>query len=207
MSRRFRATWIFAVSLLLLLSASRVHANSVTTLLTPFAGSDVEVELILSEIDGDIHGRLEVMMGIGDLRGLFLNVDDMDILEGLWVSGDDVTRFATGQVIDLGEGNNVYGGGTPCPCDIGISFGTPGIGMDDIGLTEFVVSSELGDLSLSIFSGLSVAARVTSVGDEESGREGSAKLIGVVPEPSTALLLMFQSLGLAGLAARRRCLN
>ena len=124
------------------------------------------------------------------------------VLDGLWVSGADVSSFAIGEVIGLGNGSNVNGGGSPCPCDIGIMFGSPGIGKDDVRLTEFLISSDLDALSVDLFSGLLAGARVTSVGEhEEDGREGSAKLVGVVPEPGTALLL---ALGLAGLGIAGR---
>ncbi|MAG34068.1 MAG: hypothetical protein CL908_24575 [Deltaproteobacteria bacterium] len=55
-------------------------------------------------------------------------------------------------------------------------------------------------LDVSLFSGQKFGVRVTSVGSADSGRGGSSKLIGVVPEPTTALLTM---LGLAGLSLRR----
>jgi len=204
MSHRIHTAWIVTAALALILTTSHAGANSSTTVLRPFTGSNIEAELVLSESDDGIRGRLEVTVGVGDLRGLFLNVNDTDVLTGIWVSGDDVSQFQTGQVIDLGRGSNVNGGGTPCPCDIGIEFGTPGIGKDDVQVTEFLISSDLDPLSLSLFSGLFAAARVTSVAEDMDGwREGSAKLVGIVPEPTTALLV---SLGLAGLgiAGRRR---
>jgi hypothetical protein len=122
------------------------------------------------------------------------------------VIGDDVTDFATGGVINLGNGANLNGGGTPCPCDIGIEFGTPGMGGDDIGFTEFTLSHDTEALTLALFFEQWVGVRVTSVGDDyDSNREDSAKLVGIVPVPEAGtgtLLLM----GLAGLgfSGRRR---
>ena len=203
MSRRIHAACGLGAVLLLLFTVSGASANTSTTILRPFAGSHSEAQLVLSESDDGIIGRLEVTVGVGDLRGLYLNVNDPDVLDGLWVSGADVSSFAIGEVIGLGNGSNVNGGGSPCPCDIGIMFGSPGIGQDDIRLTEFLISSDLDVLSVDLFSGLLAGARVTSVGEHaEDGREGSSKLVGVVPEPGTAVLLALGLVGL-GIAGRR----
>jgi hypothetical protein len=207
MSRKCRTRFVHALLVVLfsLGVSSTVRAGSITTVLSPFTGSEIGVELVLSDDagDGSIKGSLRVTHGIGDLRGLFLDITDANLLSGLQVSGPDVTGFETRDVIDLGNGNNLYGGGSPCPCDIGISFGTSGIGMDDIGYTEFRLFHDVAELTLDLFSEQYVGVRVTSVGDEKGGRKGSSKLIGVVPEPGMALLI---SLGLFGfgLVGRRR---
>jgi hypothetical protein len=195
---------VLLMILMLLCVSSAASASTISTVLVPFTGGDLEVELTLSDDvgDGKIRGSLEVIKGAGDLRGLFLNIADSSLLSGLSVVGDDVTGFMTGDVIDLGDGANLNGGGTPCECDIGIEFGSPGIGNDDIGFTEFSLSHETEALTLALFFEEWVGVRVMSVGDDyDSSREDSAKLRGVVPEPGTASLLM---LGLLGLGATRR---
>jgi hypothetical protein len=182
-----------------LLIPSIASAATSTSILVPFTGSDIEVELTLSDDldDGRIRGHLEVVDGIGDLRGVFLNLSDSSLLGGLSVGGDDVTDFETGDSKNLGQGNNLNGGGSPCPCDIGVSFGSPGIGWDDIQQTMFIIYHQTEYLDLDLFIDQLAGVRVTSVGDDEySGREGSSKLYGVVPEPSTAVLLMLGLLGL-----------
>jgi len=178
-------------------------ADSISIRLTPFTGDEIGVELTLSDDeDGSILGRLEVLEGVGDLRGVFLDITDTSLLSGLRVTGADVTGFETGSVINLGHGSNLNGGGSPCPCDIGIEFGSSGVGRDDIAVTEFVLVHASLELDLSLFRDQLAGARVTSVGDGyDSDREGSSKLAGVVPEPSTGVIL---GLGLAGLGWRRR---
>jgi hypothetical protein len=179
-------------------TAADAAALSFETLATPFTGSDTAVRIVLTEDGGDIVVTLSVEEGLADLRGVFFDLANDARLEGLSASGEFVTGFAIGDVIDLGHGSNLHGGGTPCPCDFAVELGTPGIGKDDIQNTSFVLSHDTADLFLADFSEQRVGVRVTSVGDEDS-REGSAKLRGTlpVPEPSTALLL---ALGVAGLA-------
>lgn len=193
------------VATTVLLLASTAGAATVSTLLTPFTGSEIEVELVLSDDagDGTISGSLEVVSGVGDLRGLFLDLVDDSLLPGLLVTGEDVTDFAVGDTINLRQGVNLNGGGTPCPCDLAIVFGSPGIGANDIGFTEFSIAHESEALTLALFAEQFAGVRVTSVGDDFDGpRNDSAKLIAVVPEPTTGVLL---SLGLAALALPARC--
>lgn len=139
---------------------------------------------------------------IGDLRGLFLNVTDESLLDGLTVSGSEITSsvFSANNVINLGGGSNLNGGGTPCPCDIGLEIGSPGIGKNDIQSVTFTLSHVSADLDVSLLQGESFGVRVTSVGDAGGSRNGSSKLVGIVPEPTTAILML---LGLAGLASVR----
>jgi hypothetical protein len=103
-------------------------------------------------------------------------------------------------VINLGGGSNLNGGGSPCFCDIGIEIGSPGIGKDDIQSVTFTLSHDSESLDISLFEDQDFGVRATSVGDAGGSRNRSSKLIGVVPEPSTAILML---LGLAGLAGVR----
>jgi hypothetical protein len=132
-----------------------------------------------------------------------MNLSDDSVLEGITVTGPHVTDVEKFDVVNLGQGANLLGGGSPCPCDLGIEFGTPGIGNDDIQATSFVLSHPDLALSLSLFQNELVGVRVTSVGTGDH-REGSSKTVAIVPEPTTGALL---ALGLAVLSAGRRRLR
>jgi hypothetical protein len=200
----------------LLGGAVAAHATSVTTTAVPFTGADTSVSITLTEDAGDIVVSLRVIEGLADLRGFFLNIGDNSLLAGLNVIGNDVTDFAYdtsgASLINMKKGNNLNGGGTPCPCDLAVSIGTPGIGKDDLLSTTFTLDANF-DLTLDDFAEQLAGVRVTSVSTfddpkdpKDGNRGGSAKLIATipagtpVPEPSTAFLL---GLGLFALGARR----
>jgi hypothetical protein len=206
-------------------SGEAARATSVEVIATPFTGADTSVLILLNDDGGNIEVTLTVNEGIADLRGFFLNIQDFSLLAGLSVTGDDVTGFEVEDdgVINLHHGINLNGGGSPCPCDIGVAIGTPGTGKDDIFTTTFVLDAN-ADLTLDAFAGELLGVRVTSVGGgdgdfgdpkdpkddfKDGPRNGSAKLVGTipdpivpVPEPSTALLIAL-GLGALGYAARR----
>jgi hypothetical protein len=131
-----------------------------------FAGDDARVRVLLDDAGGDITVTLTVLDGIADLRGFFLDIGDFSLLDGLEVRGDDVTGFDLDDddVINLKHGVNLNGGGSPCPCDLGIAIGTPGIGKDDLQETTFVLDAD-ADLVLDDFAGELLGVRLTSVGD------------------------------------------
>lgn len=66
--------------------------------------------------------------------------------------------------------------------DIGVQFGTAGIGEDDIRSTSFTLSSDAGPLTLDDLALQDFAVRLTSVGEEGGDRDGSLKLGGTAPE-------------------------
>jgi hypothetical protein len=182
-------------------------AATVSASASAFTGSSLSA---LVEIDdaadpGNLVITLSVDDGgyIGDLRGLFFQVADESLLAGLEASGSEVTSsvFSANNVINLGRGSNLNGGGTPCFCDIGIEFGSPGIGEDDLQSITFTLSHVSATLDISLLAAQAFGVRVTSVGDATGSRDLSSKLVGVVPEPSTALLM---GLGLLGLGTARR---
>lgn len=172
--------------------------------LTPFTGDPSQVTVQLSDTQqGAIEMDVQVSSGYGDIRGVFFDVSDPSLLSGLHVSGADVTNVVFGDVIDLGHGSNLQGGGSPCPCDVGVEIGLPGLrgGSDDYETIRLLVSHDSLHLDPSLFAGQRFGVRLTSVGPDWWDRDGSSKCGGVVPEPSTGLLAGF---GLALLAGRRR---
>ena len=217
--RRFLLAALSAIAVLG--SASAARATSVEMIATPFTGAETSVHILLDDTGGNIAVTLTVNEGLADLRGFFLDISDFSLLAGLSVTGDDVTgfEFEDDGVINLHHGVNLNGGGSPCPCDIGVALGTPGTGRDDIFSTTFVLDAD-APLVLDFFAGELLGVRVTSVGSadgfgdskddfKDDPRNGSAKLVAVipdpivpVPEPSTAALV---ALGLGGLgyAGRR----
>ena len=115
-----------------------------------------------------------------DLRGLFFDVA-VENPEDLSVSGgDELTTYDTDDVTNLGGGNNVNGLAEDGGFDVGISFGTSGIGKDDIQTTSFTLTYP-GGLTLADLSGMDFATRLTSVGEEDGSRDGSLKLAGEAP--------------------------
>lgn len=174
-----------------------------------FTGDPFEVSLTVD--DAAQPGALVITLSvsgpdsIGDLRGFFAQVADERLLSGLSVSGPEVMQasFLANGIQGVGPGNNLNGGGSPCPCDLGVEFGSPGIGRDDLQSVTFVLSHATVSLDASFLADQRFGVRVTSVGDDFA-REGSSKLrgqIAVIPEPGTALLM---GLGLAGLTAASR---
>lgn len=204
-----RSLTLLAVTLLLFampLGAAAISSedgsDSNTGAAETFTGAPLSVSI---DVDSATEpGNLVITLSvdgddvIGDLRGVFFQVSDESLLGGLSVVGKGITssQFAANGISNLGKGSNLNGGGTPCPCDIGIEIGTPGIGRDDFQSVTFTLMHASESLDGGFLNQQDFGVRVTSVGDLDGKREGSSKLIGVVPEPTTAILML---LGLAGL--------
>lgn len=124
---------------------------------------------------------------VGDLRGLFFDFADSDQISRLSVSGSAISgqSFGDERVTNLGGGVNMNG---VSAFDVGVAFGTAGIGKDDIRDTFFFLRSSSGALDLSDVAGMDFGARFTSVGDAGGSRDDSLKLMGEAPDytpPST----------------------
>ena len=118
---------------------------------------------------------------IADLRGLFFHVSDEALLSGLKVNGSDVTDYRTepNRVMTVEYDVTMEGevGKSVGPFDVGIAFGSAGIGKDDIREASFTLSASK-PLSLEFVLQQHFGLRLTSVSNNGEGRELSLKLVG-----------------------------
>lgn len=147
------------------------------------------VQVTVVEDEGALVFTLQVLPGadglIGDLRGLFFDFNDDDKLIGLAYSGTSlITDFATGNVIDLGNGANMNG---VASFDVGIELGTQGIGKDDIQTVTFTLSNASDNLTLDDIANTAFGVRMTGVGPTSGTRSGDAKLTTIAPAAPDAM--------------------
>jgi len=135
---------------------------------------DANVQVTLTELEnGDMQVDLEVLGDgqIGDLRGLFFSMNDDTLVDGLSVTGDNVTDsdFDADNVDNLGGGVNVKGEviNEAGKFDGGVEIGTNGISKHDIQSTSFTLSHDSQALTFEDFEDQAFAVRLTSVGEEE----------------------------------------
>ncbi|MFP4122823.1 MAG: PEP-CTERM sorting domain-containing protein [Coleofasciculus sp.] len=187
-------------------SFNPADAAFVTFSANPFGDQSAgKVDFRLEEVGSDVKFTVDVDSSVnngGDLRGIWFDVAN-DSLLPLTITGSDITQTQqdANNVNNLGGGNNLNGGGTLAPFDVGLEIGTPGMGSDFITSTMFTVS----DVTLDQFLGQEFGVRLTSLGDN---RQGSTKLAAVapteaVPEPLT-ILGSATALGIGGLLKREQ---
>lgn len=147
-----------------------------------------DVQVLISENSGHLDFAVDVLSGptkTADLRGLFFNLNDDSKLSGLTYSnGLLVTDFDVVDVIDLGHGANMHG--IAKPFDVGVEFGTQGIGKDDIQSAAFTLNNGANPLTLDDLAKVDFGIRLTSVGVQGGLRSDSAKLTVVSPSAPDA---------------------
>lgn len=150
---------------------------------------DVNVSITVTELgDGTLQFDLAVLDdtgSIGDLNAIYFDLLDDSIVEGLSVTGDDVTgtRFSADGVTKVDNFTNINGEVAKeyGKFDCGVQFGTSGIAQDDIRETSFILSHDGMDLTIDAILGQDFGARLTSVGEEDGSRDDSLKLGGEAP--------------------------
>lgn len=121
---------------------------------------------------------------VGDLRGLFFQVSNENLLGGLSVtaSTSGVTRFAqnANAVSNLGSGVNTLGAARAS--DVGIAFGTASAsGADDIRSVTFTLAHATEALTLDFLSQMQFAAVIGSVGPAGGPRSATVRAVGSAP--------------------------
>ncbi|PVE23397.1 hypothetical protein DC522_16180 [Microvirga sp. KLBC 81] len=146
---------------------------------------------VTETLEGTLTFKVKVMdviagatdaLDIADLRGLFFHVSDETLLSGLSVTGLDVTTSLVdaNKVMEVEKDVTMSGevGKSVGPFDVGIEFGTSGMGKgDDIRETTFTLSASK-PLSLGFVLQQHFGLRLTSVSNNGEGRELSLKLTG-----------------------------
>lgn len=121
----------------------------------------------IEQNDGSILFTIDATSGnSADIRGLYFNIADPNLLSSLSISGDDISNQQLGGAANFKNGNNINGNGTDA-YDIGLDIGTPGQGQDDISFTSFTLSSTDGTtLTLDLIAHMEFAARTTGNGQK-----------------------------------------
>ncbi|MGS2745091.1 VCBS domain-containing protein [Halomonas sp. LS-001] len=145
---------------------------------------------ITEQNDGTLRLDLTVLGSglLGDLRGFFFDLNDLDASQAqLAVTGIDgseelltSSRIAEGKVDSVRGDVNMKGSAVKQTgkFDVGVAFGTPGMGKDDVSSASFILSSDSMALSLDSLDLADLGLRYTSVGDTDH-RSGSEKIVGM----------------------------
>lgn len=145
------------------------------------------VRVTATEVGGAIEFTIDVddaLGSTGDLRALFFEIDENE-LPGLTVNSSDplLTQWRVGDdaILDMGQGANLKGE-VKTGFDVGLEWGTPGGGRDDINFpVEFSLSNATGDLKLDDLGGMLFGARLNSIGGPGGPSGSSSKLTTIAP--------------------------
>ncbi len=206
-------------------SFSTAQAATTSFVINEFTGSDTQVRFTLDDTiagTGKVQFKVDYLATgsntLADIRGIFFNIKDDSLLNGLQVSGTNITakQFGpAGKVETVGSNNNnLNGGGSTKLFDAGFEIGKEGIGKgDDFQSTTFTLSHLTQALTLDQFYSQDFGVRLMSVGSGNS-RNGSSKLLGIssikpttpkkVPEPTTIVALSLFAVGALKLTAKNQ---
>ncbi|WP_118167821.1 hypothetical protein [Nostoc sphaeroides] len=167
------------------------NAASMSFTINDFTGADTQVKFTLDDAiagSGKVKFKVDYLSTgsntIADIRGVFFNILDNTLINGLQVVGTDVTSKQfdpNGKIDSVGSSsNNLNGGGGSF--EAGVEIGEEGIGQgkSDIQSTIFTLSHSSKALTLAQFSQQNFGVRLMSVGSG-SNRNGSSKLKGQAP--------------------------
>ncbi|MEZ5769242.1 MAG: Ig-like domain-containing protein [Paracoccaceae bacterium] len=133
---------------------------------------------------------LDTSGAIGDLRALFFDLEGIDVddksLSIVPVDNPDGaatpitgTAISEAGVSSLGRDTVMNGAELrkAGKFDVGVAFGTAGIGKDDVRSASFQIALGDGDLGLEQLALSDFGLRYTSVGAEGGRRDGSSKIV------------------------------
>ncbi|WP_017662871.1 PEP-CTERM sorting domain-containing protein [Baaleninema simplex] len=183
-----------ALSPVVVLAATPARAGSLNFSISPFTGSNAEVDIWLSDLDDggvQFDFRVDESVNLADLRGIFFDINDSSLVSGLNVTANinpfsdldddnfysltsrDVYTSSAGDLIkaDKAALNGLKADGFNLALEIG-SQGLKG-GKDDFQGTSFIVKHATQALSLENFAGQEFGVRMQSVG---ANRQGSTKM-------------------------------
>lgn len=163
------------------------------TFVIPGTNGAPDVQVSVIEQAGSLVFTVDVLDDAtvtADLRGLFFDLNDPSKLPGLMLSANDgnVTELASGndKISDLGNGSNMKGA-VKTGFDVGLEFGTQGIGKDDIQSSTFTLTNAANDLTLDDIANTLFGARLTSIGSPTGARDGSSKQTVTAPAAPDAV--------------------
>ncbi|MCB0969319.1 MAG: cadherin-like domain-containing protein, partial [Ilumatobacter sp.] len=133
---------------------------------------------------------LDTSGAIGDLRALFFDLEGIDVddksllivpVEGPDGAATPITGTAISEAGVSSLGRDTVMNGAELrkagKFDVGVAFGTAGIGKDDVRSASFQIALEDGDLGLEQLALSDFGLRYTSVGAEGGRRDGSSKIV------------------------------
>jgi VCBS repeat-containing protein len=174
-------------------------------------GHEIDTQLKITEgTDGTLLFEIDVLDSgrTGDLRGLFFDLKGLSADEHLSVRpAADLRGHITGSKFGEGSVSAVAGDANLNGSviknlgkfDVGIAFGTPGIGRDDIQSTAFVLDHSKIDLSLDMLDLADFGLRYTSVGKKGGKRSEGVKIGGVSSGVAVGDVLVVEENGSAEL--------